>query len=71
MATAPLSATVDTTKSPIELTVTSAKRKVSGTVTVAGETATYSGAFEPTVTDDSGRTWTKKSDDGSVAVYTG
>ena len=65
-----LSAAVNVTKSPIELTVTSDKRKITGTVTVAGETANYSGAFEPVITDTSGRTWVKKTDDGSVAVYT-
>jgi len=65
-----LTAVVDTTKSPIELRVTSDKRKVTGSVTVGGETANYVGAFEPKITDTSGRVWVKQNDDGSVAVYT-
>lgn len=65
-----LTATVDTTKTPIELRVISDKRKVTGTVTVGGETANYVGAFEPKITDDSGRTWVKRDDDGSTAIYT-
>lgn len=64
-----LKATVDVSKTPLELTVVSNKRAVSGTVTVGGETATFSGSLEPTVVDDSGRVWSKVSDDGSTAVY--
>jgi hypothetical protein len=63
-----LKATLST--SPLTLTVTSDKRKISGNVTVAGETANYTGAFEPVVTDDSGRKWTKTTDDQTTAVYT-
>lgn len=70
-----LTATIDTSKTPFELTVVSDKRKFAGevTVSVGGDTgkAPYSGAFEPTVTDSSGRVWTKKTDDGTTAVYTG
>lgn len=66
-----LTGKIDLTKTPIELTVTSDKRKVAVTVTAAGETATGTATFPVTVTDASGRAWTQKSDDGSVAVYTG
>ena len=66
-----LSATVDITKSPIELTVTSDKRRVQVSVQAAGETATGTATFPVTITDDSGRVWTLLSDDGLVAVFTG
>lgn len=66
-----LTASVNLSKTPIELTVTSDKRKVSVQVSVAGETATATGSFPVTVKDDSGRVWTVKSDDGQTAVYTG
>lgn len=65
-----ITASVDISKSPIELTVTSDKRVVNVSVTSAGETATGTATFPVTVTDAS-RTWTKKSDNGLVAVYTG
>lgn len=64
-----LTATVDVSKNPIELTVTSDKRVVAVTVTAAGETAVGNATF-PVVVTDSSRTWTKKSDTGLVAVYT-
>lgn len=51
------------------MTVVSDRRKVTGSVTVGGETAPYSGYFEPVVKDDSGRVWTKRTDDGITAVY--
>lgn len=66
-----LTATVDITVSPIRLTVVSDKRKVSGTVTVGGETANYSASFPVSISDDSGRVWTVFSDNGTTAVYTG
>lgn len=66
-----LTASIDTSKTPIELTVVSDKRKVEVTVTVAGETATGTATFPVKITDDSGRVWTLKSDDGTTAVYTG
>ena len=66
-----LTASVDITKTPIELKVTSDKRKVAVTVAAAGETAVGTAVFPVTVTDSSGRTWTKVSDDDTVAVYTG
>ena len=67
-----LTATIDLSKTPIELTVVSNKRKVDVTVTAAGETATGTAVFPVTVTDTSGRVWTKKAgDDGVTAVYTG
>lgn len=66
-----LTAAVDTAKSPIELKVTSDKRKVEVTVTAAGETAVGTAVFPIKITDDSGRVWTLKSDDGATAVYTG
>lgn len=66
-----LSAKVDITKTPYTLTVVSDKRAVKGTTTVGGESATFNATLEPVVTDDSGRVWTKKTDDGTTAVYTG
>lgn len=66
-----LSARVDLTKTPIELSITSDRRKVSVEVTAAGETATATGTFPVKITDSSGRTWTPKSDDGITAVFTG
>lgn len=66
-----LTAKVDITTTPYTLTVTSDRRHVKGTTLVAGETATFDAVLEPVVKDDSGRVWTKKSDDGAVAVYTG
>lgn len=66
-----LTASLDLTKNPVELTVVSDKRKVSVTVTAVGETATATGAFPITITDSSGRVWTQKSDDKVTAVYTG
>lgn len=65
-----LSAKLDISKTPMTLTVTSDKRVVAVSVTAAGETATGSATFPVAVTDDSGREWTKKSDDGVTAVYT-
>jgi len=66
-----LTAAVDLTKSPIELTVVSDKRLVSVQVTAVGETATATGTFPVTVSDSSGRVWSVKTDDGHTAVYTG
>lgn len=65
-----ISASVDITVTPIKLTVVSDRRKVTGTVTSQGETASYSAQFPITVNDTSGRTWTKTTDDGITAVYT-
>ena len=65
-----LSAAVDITVTPITLTVTSDRRKVTGTVVSQGETASYSATFPVTVTDTSGRVWTQASDNGIKAVYT-
>lgn len=65
-----LTASVDVTKTPAELTVVSDKRQVEVTVTAAGETAVGTAVFPVKVTDED-RTWTKKSDDGVTAVYTG
>jgi hypothetical protein len=66
-----ITAVIDTKKTPMELTVTSDKRKITLTATVAGETATATATFEPIITDTSGRVWTKKSDNGTTAIYTG
>lgn len=66
-----LTATINLSKTPAELTVTSDKRRVAVSVTAAGETATGTATFPVTVQDDSGRVWTRKSDDGLVAVFTG
>ena len=66
-----LTAKVDLTTTPPTLTVVSDKRKVAVSVTAAGETATGTATFPVKVTDDSGRVWTVKSDDGATATYTG
>ena len=66
-----LAATVDLSKNPPTLTVVSDKRIVTVTVAAAGETATGTAVYPVTVTDSSGRTWSKKSDDGATAVFTG
>lgn len=66
-----LTAKIDLSKTPCQLTVVSDKRQVVVSVTSAGETATGTATFPVTVTDDSGRVWTLKSDDGATAVYTG
>ena len=65
-----LTASVDVSKTPPTLTVTSDKRKLSVNVTVLGETVVAIGLFPITVSDDSGATWTLKTDDGVTAVYT-
>lgn len=65
-----LSASVNLSVSPAELTVKSDKRVVEVTVSAAGETATGKATFPVKVTDASGRVWTVKSDDGATAVYT-
>ena len=64
-----ITANLDLTKSPIELTVVSDSRKVTVSVKSAGETATGTATF-PVVVTDASRTWTKKTDDGTTAVYT-
>lgn len=66
-----ITASINLTKTPIELTVVSDKRKVAVSVTSAGETATGTATFPVAVSDDSGRVWTRKSDDGTTAVFTG
>ena len=66
-----LTASVNLTKTPPELTVVSDKRNVSVQVTAVGETATATGRFPITISDSSGRIWTVKTDDGTTAVYTG
>lgn len=68
-----ISAKVDTSKNPIELTVVSDKRVITidGTASAAGELAPFEGRIVMPVTiADPERTWTKKSDDGVTAVYT-
>ena len=67
-----LSASIDITKNPIELTVTSDKRIVAVTVTAAGETASGTATFPIVITQSGGRVWTLKgTDNGTTAVYTG
>ena len=66
-----ITADINLSKTPATLTVTSDKRKVEVSVTAAGETAIGTAVFPVTVSDNSGRTWTKKSDDGTTAVYEG
>lgn len=65
-----ITATLELAATPPKLTVVSDKRKVEVDVTTAGETAHCSGQFAITVADNSGRVWTKQSDDGVTAVYT-
>lgn len=65
-----LSVSIDITKSPIEMTVTSDSRELAVEVKAAGETASGTVVFPVTITNAGGRTWTKKSDDNRVAVYT-
>lgn len=65
-----ISASVDLTKTPPTLTVVSDKRKVTVTVTSAGETATGTATYPVVVVDSSGKTWAVKSDDGVTAVFT-
>lgn len=70
-ATMALTATVDlSTPGTITATAVSDKRLVSVTVAAVGETATATGEFPITFSDTAGRTYTKKTDDGTTAVYT-
>lgn len=64
-----VTASVDTTTVPITLTVVSDKRNVTGTVLVNGEEAKFNAVIEPKITDDSGKVWVKKSDDGKKSTY--
>lgn len=69
-----LTAFVDTTKTPIELTVglsdaLAERRSVHVDITLLGETVAVDALFPITVTDAE-RTWTVKSDGGEYAVYT-
>lgn len=66
-----LTASVDLTKNPAELTVVSDRRRVTVNVHAAGDDAVATGAYPVTVSDSSGRVWTVKSDDAVTAVYTG
>lgn len=65
-----LTATINTSTTPPTLTVQSDRRKVKGTITSAGDTATYEAQFPVTIADDTGRVWTAVSDDGVTAVFT-
>lgn len=60
----------DFTKSPVTVTVTSDKRKITLTATAAGETASAVAIWPLTFTDDSGHVWTKGTDNGLSVVYT-
>jgi len=71
-----LTASVDTTKTPLELTVVlsnalAARRSLHVEVTVLGETVLVDTLFPLTVTDAE-RTWTLKAETtlGDLAVYT-
>lgn len=64
-----LTAKADVTVNPATLTIVSDRRIISGTVTSQGESATYKAIFPLSISDDSGKVWTFKSDDGKVAVY--
>lgn len=64
-----LTAKVDTTVTPVTLTVVSDRRKVSVSVTSAGETATGTAAYPVVVSDTSGKVWTVQTDDAVTAVY--
>lgn len=64
-----LTGSLNLTVTPIKLTVTSDKRKVSAQIAAVGESLLLTGTFPVTVTD-AARTWTIQSDDGVTAVYT-
>jgi len=69
-----LTASVDTTKTPLELTIglgdaLAERRSLHVEVTVLGETAVVDTRF-PIKVADAERTWTLKFDDGDLAVYT-
>lgn len=66
-----LGVTFNLTKTPIEMSVVSDKRKVAVTASTAGETAVGTAIYPVTVSDSSGKVWTLKTDDGATAVYTG
>lgn len=66
-----LNVSVDVSKTPIEMTVTSDKRVVGVEVKSAGEVAVGEAVFPVVITNGGGYTWTKKSDNNVVAVYTG
>lgn len=66
-----LTATIDISATPPTLTVVSDRRVIDVEVTTAGETATGHAVYPVTVTDSSGRMWTKVSDNDVTAVYTG
>ena len=63
-----INATVDLTKTPPTLTVTSDHRIVSVSVTAAGDTAVGTATFPVTVTD-AAHVWKVVSDDGKTATY--
>lgn len=66
-----LTVSIDATKTPLRMTVTSDRRKVPVIIKMAGETALGTAQFPVTIVDSSGRAWSPVSDDGLTAVYTG
>jgi hypothetical protein len=64
-----LTANVDLTKTPIELTVVSDRRVIDFDVHSAGETTTAYGVW-PIRFEETDRVWKLKSDDKKTAVYT-
>jgi len=69
-----LMASVDTTKTPLELSIElsaelAERRSLHVEVTLLGETAVVDAKFPITVTDAE-RTWTLKADGGNYAIYT-
>lgn len=60
-------ADADTQPLTVTITVTDSTGNTSDPVSV---TANITDSVTVTVTDDSGRTWAKKSDTGAIAVYT-
>jgi hypothetical protein len=64
-----LTAAVNVNVTPMTLTVVSDKRVLTGSVTVAGETAEWTAELPITI-NDTIRTWTLVSDDGKTAIYT-
>ena len=69
-----LTASVDTTKTPLELNIglsaeLAEKRSIHDDITVLGETVAVDALF-PIKVVDAERTWTLKSDSGTTAVYT-
>lgn len=66
-----LSAKIDTSVTPMTLTVVSDRRVVAVSLSAVGETAEGFATFPIKLQDASGRVWKPLSDDGITAVFTG